>query len=60
LRCYGQFEALFKPVSVLSFSFFSLERKESNKEKFKANPALAGLRRFALPRLPKFNSLFFW
>jgi len=34
----------------------SLERKERNKEKFKAN---AKLRRFAIPRLPKCNSLLF-
>jgi len=28
------------PLSLLSFSFFSLERKERNKEKFKADPNL--------------------
>jgi len=41
----------------LSFSFFSLKRKERNKEKFKAN---AMLRRFAIPRLPKCNTLLFF
>jgi len=40
----------------MSFSFFSLERKERNKEKFKAN---AMLRRFAFPRLPRCNIVLF-